>query len=95
MVRIDRGLLERQCAQHLGHELRRPIEFELGMDLSSPGGQSWCGLVHFLVSELDRDKNVFTSPLTRAHVEQLVIATLLLAQPHRYRVRPAPPVVVL
>ena len=85
MVRIERGLLERQCAQHLGHELRRPIEFELGMDLSSPGGQSWCGLVRYLVSELDREKNVFTSPLTRAHVEQLVIATLLLAQPHRYR----------
>ena len=85
MVRIDRSLLERQCAQHLGHELRRPIEFALGMDLSSPGGLSWCGLVRYLVSELDRENNVFTSPLTRVHVEQLVIATLLLAQPHRYR----------
>lgn len=85
MVRIDRALLERHCAQHLGRELRQPIEFELGMDLSGPGGRSWRGLIRYLVDELDRETNVFTSPLTRAHVEQLVVATLLLSQPHRYR----------
>jgi len=93
MVRVDRSLLERQCAQHLGHELRRPIEFALGMDLSSPGGQSWYGLIRYLVSELDREQNLFTSTLTRVHAEQLVISTLLLAQPHRYRdelTRPGP-----
>lgn len=85
MVRIDRALIERQCAQHLGHDLKRPIEFEVGMELSESGGQSWASLIRYLVGELDRPSNVFTSPLTRAHVEQLVVATLLLAQPHRYR----------
>lgn len=85
MVRIDRTLIERQCAQHLGYDLKRPIEFEVGMDLSASGGHSWASLICYLVGELDRPSNVFTSPLTRAHVEQLVVATLLLAQPHRYR----------
>lgn len=97
MVRIDRGLIERHCAQHLGRELRHPIEFRLGMDLSGSRGASWRGLIRYLVSELDRETNVFTSSLTRVHVEHLVVSTLLLVQPHGYHeeltrpVRPAAP----
>lgn len=85
MVRIDRALVERHCMQYLGRDLRRPIEFQLSMDLTESGGESWCGLIRYLVAELDRETGVFTSPLARAHAEQLVVATLLLAQPHRYR----------
>lgn len=95
MVRIDRALVERHCMQYLGHDLRRPIEFQLGMDLSESGGESWSGLVRYLVAEIDRPANVFTSPLTRAHVEQLVVSTLLLAHPNLYRddlMRPVRPI---
>ena len=96
MVRVDRALIERQCAQHLGHDLRAPIEFDVAMDLTAPGGQSWRALIQYLVAELDREVNVFSSPLTRVHAEHLVAATLLLAQPHRYRdelARPGPSIV--
>ncbi len=92
MVRIDRALIERQCMQHLGRELRRPIEFALGMDLTGSTGQSWSGLIRYLVGELDRDAGVFSSPHARAQVQQLIVTTLLLAQPHHYRdelMRPA------
>ncbi|MCL4182118.1 MAG: helix-turn-helix transcriptional regulator [Burkholderiaceae bacterium] len=96
MVRIDRELIERYCMQHLGHDLRRPIEFELGMNLSGSAGASWRSLIRYLVAELDRGpKNVFTSPLTRVHVEQLVVSTLLLTQPNGYReelLQPARPI---
>ncbi len=95
MVRIDRGLIERYCMQYLGHGLRRPVEFQLGMDLTASDGESWCGLIRYLVSELDRPTNVFTSALTRVHVEHLVVSTLLLAQPNVYRddlMRPARPI---
>jgi len=85
MIRIERAFLERHCMQHLGRELRRPIEFRLGMDVSEGHAASWCALVRYLVSELDRESNVFTSALTRVHVEHLVVSTLLLAQPHSYR----------
>lgn len=85
MVRIDRAFLERHCMQHLGRELRRPVEFQLAMDVSDGRAASWCALVRYLVSELDRETNVFTSPLTRVHVEHLVVSTLLLVQPHSYR----------
>lgn len=95
MVRIDRALVERHCMQYLGRDLRRPIEFQLSMDLTESGGESWCGLIRYLVAELDRPANVFTSPLTRAHVEQLIVSTLLLAHPNIYRedlMRPAQPI---
>lgn len=85
MVRIDRKLLERQCAQRLGHDLKRPIEFELGMDMSGQGGQGWQRLVRYLLPELAQENSIFTSPLMRAHIEQLVATTLLFAQPHCYR----------
>lgn len=65
------------------------------MDLTEGGGESWCGLIRYLVDELDRPTNVFTSPLTRGHVEHLVVSTLLLAHPNIYREdlrRPARPI---
>lgn len=95
MVRIDRAVVERQCMQYLGHDLRRPIEFDLGMDLTESGSESWCGLVRYLVAEFDRPASVLASPLMRAHVVQLVVSTLLLAHPNVYReelTRPARPI---
>jgi AraC-like DNA-binding protein len=95
MVRIDRGLIERYCTQYLGHELRRPVEFQLTMDVGAGGGESWCRLIRLLVSELDRPTNAFTSALTRVHVEHLVVSTLLVAQPNLYRdelTQPARPI---
>lgn len=95
MIRIDRSLLERHCTQHLGHDLRRPIEFDLGMDMRAAETEGWRNLIAYLVAELDRDTKNFLSPLVLAHVQQLVVATLLLAQRHNYRdelLRPqAPP----
>lgn len=96
MVRIPRTELERHCAHHLGHELRRPIEFQLGMDMSQGGVDDWRRLVAFLVAEVDQDHSVILdSPLVRAQLTQIVIATLLLCQPNNYRetlLRPAPPI---
>lgn len=94
MVRIERPLLERICAQHLGHELRRPIEFQLGMDMSQSDCESWLALVAYLVAELGREGTPLLSPLAQAQVEHLVVTTLLLMQPHNFRkelLRPAPP----
>lgn len=95
MVRIERSLLERSCAQHLGHELRRPIEFQLGMDMSRKDCESWQALIAFLVSELNREMTPLRSPLARAQVEHMVVTTLLLIQPHNFRdelLRPGPPI---
>lgn len=94
MVRIDRSLLERVCAQHLGHELRRPIEFQLGMNLTAKASASWLALIAYLLSELDREDTPLRSTLAQAQIEHFVVTTLLLMQPHTFRtelLQPAPP----
>ena len=85
MVKIDRTLLESTCAQHLGHALPGPIEFKLGMEMSSQGGVSWQALVSYLASELEREAPVLNSSLTAAQVEHLLVTTLLTVQPNNYR----------
>lgn len=96
IVRIPRDELERQCEQHLGHGLRQPIEFELGMDLSEGGGRDWLRLIAFLVGELDQHNSmIYRSPLIRAQMVQMLVTTLLLCQPSNYRdmlLSPAPPI---
>jgi AraC-like DNA-binding protein len=85
MVKIDRALLENVCTQHIGHALREPLEFRLGMEMSSQGGVSWQALVSYLVSELEREAPTFGSSLTMAQIEHLLVTTLLMVQPNNYR----------
>lgn len=47
IVRIDRKALENACASHLGHELSRPLEFALGMDLSESRTTSLQSVISF------------------------------------------------
>jgi AraC-like DNA-binding protein len=83
MVRIDRQALERTCAQHLGHELRQPLEFAAALDMRAPGG--WPALLAYLIREADLAAPGLDSPLLRTPVEHLLLATLLHGQPHNYR----------
>lgn len=84
IVKIDRALLERHCARHLGHELTKPINFQLGMDLESNQVESWRRLVELLVSEVDHGGAMLASPLIRANFEQTVAGALLFSQPSNY-----------
>ena len=85
MVKIDRTLLENICAQHLGHPLRKPLEFGLGLTMSSQGGVSWQALVSYLVSELEHQSPMLASSLVAAQIEHLLVTTLLMIQPNNYR----------
>lgn len=83
-VKIDRALLERHCARHLGYELKKPINFQLGMDLESSQVGSWRRLVELLVTEVDHGGAMLASPLIRANFEQTVAGALLFSQPSNY-----------
>ena len=85
MIKIDRTLVESICAQHLGHALREPVEFKLGMEMSSQGGVSWQVLVSHLASELEREAETLGSSLAMAQIEHLLVTTLLMVQPNNYR----------
>jgi len=92
IVRIDRKALETTCATHLGHELSRPLEFSLGMDLREAGTTSLQSVVAFLASTDPFVRGASEFPLILAQAEQLLFCALLSAQPHNYReelLRPA------
>ncbi|MFA7282069.1 MAG: AraC family transcriptional regulator [Sterolibacterium sp.] len=84
MVRIDKELLERICAQHIGHELSAPVRFDLGLDLSGIKGSRWSALVSYLLAEIDSKSPLMNSLLLRTQIEHLVVTTLLLTQNHNY-----------
>ncbi|MCX7180580.1 MAG: AraC family transcriptional regulator [Proteobacteria bacterium] len=94
MVRIERELLERICAQHLGQDLHQPLCFDLGLDMSASAGCN--ALMSYLIAEADHAASFLQIPLLRAQMEQLVVTTLLLGQSHNYRdalARPAKAIV--
>jgi len=91
MVQIDRDLLERVAAQHLGHELAQPLEFDLGLDMAPGASQGWLSLLAYLLNEVDGGSPLLQFPLLRAQIEHLVVTTLLLAQQHNYRTEMSSP----
>lgn len=85
IVRVERETLERACSAHVGHDLPRPIEFELGMNLEREQTYNWQKLITFLTSDIGFAQNAAQFPLLAAQIERLVICTLLTCQPHNYR----------
>ncbi|WP_300443486.1 AraC family transcriptional regulator [Zoogloea sp.] len=82
VVRIDREALERNCIQHLGHGMRRPLEFQPSMSLDSADGMRWTSLLRWIYESLAIGETSFDSPIIAAQVEQMVITMLLTCQPH-------------
>lgn len=91
-IRIDSAVLERHCIQHLGHDLRDPIDFRLDMSLDSTAGQRWMRAVQWLIAEAGQDDEsggamALSSPLLAAQIEQMLISMLLMCQPNTYSER--------
>jgi AraC-like DNA-binding protein len=94
---IDRSRLELELEQQLGRPLGKPLRFTTAMDLSTPAAQSWLAVLELLEREAGRPGGIAHYPLSSGHLQSLVIAGLLLTQPHNYSellvaaARPAPP----
>lgn len=83
IIRVDRGLLERICQQHLGRTLKKPVEFLPGMPLDTVPGQRWLRTVGWLYDNLSRDAGELP-PLLAAQFEETLVAALLTCQPSNY-----------
>ncbi len=79
IVRIERSALERVCAAYLGCRPNQPLRFQLAMAWSNTG---WHSLVQYLADTLRHAPETANHPLTACQLEQLVIGTLLMFQPH-------------
>jgi AraC-like DNA-binding protein len=85
VLRLDRDRLDRHCAALLGRdELRRPLVFDLGFDLTAPGGRDWMTLIRGMEEAAGQATSLWRAPLIAAQFEQLFMTTLLLAQPHNF-----------
>ena len=84
LVKIDRSLLEQTCAQHLGHSLRTPLDFQVELPLSCGRGNSLANLVTFLSEQVSVSGSMYQSPLMLANLEHMVTTSLLLSQESNY-----------
>jgi AraC-like DNA-binding protein len=83
-VMFPRRALESELEQSLGRSLHEPLRFATIMDLSTPAGAGWREALGTAARELEHRCGLATHPFTSRHLERLLIAGLLLAQPHNY-----------
>jgi AraC-like DNA-binding protein len=81
---LARGRVDRELESLLGRPLDRPLEFDVGMDLTTTAAAAWMDTVELVEREATRPDGLTRFPLAAAHLESLVIDGLLLAQPHNY-----------
>ncbi|WP_204019212.1 cupin domain-containing protein, partial [Sphaerimonospora thailandensis] len=81
---FDRPAIEAHLSQMLGRELRRPLVFSLGMDLTRPSARSWLSVVYMLRREAETNGAMLAQPLAVKQLEELLMTQLLLAQPNNY-----------
>ncbi|SEE56736.1 AraC family transcriptional regulator [Jiangella alba] len=85
ILRLERPALEAHLRHLTGAPLPTPLRFDLGMDISTGSGRTWAGHFRLLVAELDRtDGSMVTNPLVFTELEDLLMTSLLVAQPHNY-----------
>jgi AraC-like DNA-binding protein len=95
ILKIPRRSLE----DHLSEQLNRPVhdvlDFDYGIDLTTPAGRTLLASVEFFVRELDRPGGLADMPIAREQYEAFVMTQLLHAGRHQYTdalLAPADPV---
>jgi len=83
-IKIPRAALERRLTGLLGYAPSSPVEFLPRLELDSGRGATWSGLIRFLLGELTPQSSYLTSPIGRRTLDDTLISTLLLVQPHNY-----------
>lgn len=83
-IMLTRDRVDRELESLLARPLDRALEFDVGMDLTTPGAAAWLHAVDLVGREASRPDGLTRFPLAVAHLESLVVHGLLLAQPHNY-----------
>ncbi|MFE5707660.1 AraC family transcriptional regulator [Rhodococcus koreensis] len=95
ILKIPRKSLESHLSDLLGRQVNAPIDFDLGLDLSTARGASLLATVEFFVTELDRPGGLSEMPMARDQLESFIMSQLLAAGDHPYKddlLAPAPQV---
>ena len=81
VLKVSEQRLRETCALMLGREPAGEVHFATDLSRRSACGRRWHELVQFFVADLRHRGPDMDSPLRDAQMEQLVISTLLMAQP--------------
>jgi AraC-like DNA-binding protein len=84
ILKIPRSRLETHLADLIGRPVPGPVDFDFGLDLTTPRGASLLASVRFLARELDRPGGIVDVPLAREQLEEFVMTQLLLAARNSY-----------
>lgn len=82
MVRIDRALVERTICAMTGQPETDPVKFELGFRWRD--NPAWLCLLQYLCECASNPFDAVKYRLLVASIEQLVVSTLVCAQPHNF-----------
>ncbi|PPL17963.1 AraC family transcriptional regulator [Microterricola pindariensis] len=81
---LPKAGLQAELESLLGHNLRTPLEFSTALDLASAPGGTVLQALELVDSASDQDDGMLQHPLAAHRLEQVLMLSLLLAQPHNY-----------
>jgi AraC-like DNA-binding protein len=81
IVQLERGLLERHLISLIGDVQRLPVEFALGLDVTSGEGAAWLTLVEFVRDQLARGSG---PELLVSELGYALVSSLLRLQPSNF-----------
>jgi AraC-like DNA-binding protein len=81
---IPRDQLQLELEQLVGEELARPIEFGAELDVTMPGGQMVLQAIRIIDEASDQEDGPLAHPLAAQRLEQVLLHSLLFAQPHNH-----------
>ncbi|MBV1699059.1 MAG: helix-turn-helix domain-containing protein [Hyphomicrobiales bacterium] len=83
IVQIPRETIENRLVARFGRNPRPPLKFRTAFDLETPAAREWRHLLDFAVRTID-EGGVFSRDPLHIELEDLLVSSLLLTQPHNY-----------
>lgn len=84
ILKISREMLEGHLSEQLHLPVNGVLDFDFGIDLTTPAGTSLISSVEFLARELDRPGGLADMPIAREQLEAFVMTQVLHAGRHQY-----------
>lgn len=83
-VMVPRDQLHLEAENLLGRDLSRPLEFGSELDLTAPGGRMILQALRLIDAASVQEAGPLGHPLALQRLEQVLVQSLLFAQPHNY-----------
>jgi AraC-like DNA-binding protein len=83
-IKIDRKALEQNLNRMLGAPIKKPLRFDVLMDLDEPKIASWWRFIEYLVKEFESGDSVMTIGPAVAFIESAIMTNLLIAHRNNY-----------